>query len=53
MLEENPENKKQMLKTIKEFNGYIMTNLTFIPNYGDPYRHGETISTGFVDVFPA
>ncbi len=24
-------------------------NRTFIPNYGDRYRHGETISTAFVE----
>jgi hypothetical protein len=28
---------------------YIGANRTFIPNYGDRYRHGETISTAFVE----
>ena len=49
MLEENPTNKKKMVKAVKEFHGYIMTNQAFIPNYGDRYRHGETISTAFVE----
>jgi hypothetical protein len=31
-----------------EFGIYITANRTFIPNYGDRYRHGETISTAFV-----
>jgi len=34
---------------VKEFGNYIGANKTFIPNYGDRYRHGETISTAFVE----
>ena len=49
MLEEHRVNKKKMAKAVKEFHGYIMTNQAFIPNYGDRYRHGETISTAFVE----
>jgi hypothetical protein len=26
-----------------------MSNASFIPNYGERYRHGERISTGFVE----
>jgi hypothetical protein len=28
---------------------YIEANQNFIPNYGDRYRHGEKISTGFAE----
>jgi hypothetical protein len=34
---------------VKEFSNYIDANKTFIPNYRDRYRHGETISTAFVE----
>ncbi len=36
-------------KAVKECQGYIAVNRAFIPNYGDHYRHGETISTAFVE----
>ena len=49
MLKENPANKKKMLKAVKEFRSYIWANQSFIPNYGDRYRHDETISTAFVE----
>ena len=49
MLEKNPANKPKMLKAVREFRGYIVANQAFIPNYGDRYRHDETISTAFVE----
>jgi len=49
MLEENPANKKKMRQAVKEFSRYIEANQAFIPNYGDRYRHDETISTAFVE----
>lgn len=49
MLAENPANKKKMRKAVKEFSSYIEANRAFIPNYGDRYRHDETISTAFVE----
>jgi len=49
MLEENPANKKKLLKAVKEFRSYIEANLAFIPNYSDRYRHDETITTAFVE----
>jgi hypothetical protein len=49
MLEENPANKPKLLKAVREFRSYIEANQAFIPNYGDRYRHGETISTAFVE----
>jgi hypothetical protein len=42
-------NKKKLVKAVQEFHRYIMANKAFIPNYGDRYRHGETISTAFVE----
>jgi hypothetical protein len=49
MLEQNPANKKKLQKAVKEFRSYIEANQAFVPNYGDRYRHGETISTAFVE----
>jgi hypothetical protein len=49
MLTENPANKKKLLKAVKDLHSYIEANQAFIPNYGDRYRHGETISTAFVE----
>lgn len=49
LLEKNPANKPKMLKVVHEFRGYIVANQAFIPNYGDRYRHNETISTAFVE----
>ena len=47
--EENPTNKKKLLKLVCEFENYIRANGGFIPNYGDRYRHNETITTAFVE----
>src|SRR5215510_7851788 len=41
--------ERKLLKTVKEFGNYISGNKPFIPNYGDRYRHGEPISTAFVE----
>jgi hypothetical protein len=49
MLEENPANKKKLLKAVKEFRSYIEGNQVVIPNFGDRYRHGDTITTAFVE----
>jgi hypothetical protein len=48
-IEENPANKRKLLKAVQEFGSYIDANQDFIPNYGDRYRHDETISTAFVE----
>ena len=48
-LEAPSENTKKLLKAAREFGGYIAANRVFIPNYGDRYRHGERISTAFVE----
>ena len=49
LLPQNSESRKKLLKAVREFRGYIEANQNFIPNYGDRYRHGEKISTGFAE----
>jgi len=39
----------QLLKAVQDFGHYLAVNQEAIPNYGDRYRHGETISTSFVE----
>ncbi|NJM65715.1 MAG: ISKra4 family transposase [Acaryochloris sp. RU_4_1] len=39
----------KMAKAIREFRIYIENNQSFITNYGERYRCGERISTGFVE----
>jgi hypothetical protein len=39
----------KLLKAVEEFHTYIRNNGSFIPNYGERFRHGETISTAFVE----
>jgi hypothetical protein len=34
---------------VQEFGTYIDNNRGFIPNYGERYRCGETISTAFAE----
>jgi len=38
-----------LLKKLEEFETYIRNNAGFIPNYGERWRYGETISTAFVE----
>src|SRR5438132_10938372 len=40
---------KQLLKAVEEFRTYIGNNRHLIPNYGERYRNGEAIATGFVE----
>jgi hypothetical protein len=46
-LEPVTEGLKKLRKAVHEFLSYVAVNKAFIPNYGDRYRHGETISTAF------
>ena len=39
----------RMLKYVYELETYITNNAPFIVNYGERYRNGERISTGFVE----
>jgi hypothetical protein len=39
----------KLYKAVSEFTTYIENNQGLIPNYGERYRNGERISTGFVE----
>jgi hypothetical protein len=41
--------QRKLLKAITEFGGYLRANASSIPNYGERYRVGETISSAFVE----
>jgi hypothetical protein len=43
------ETTRKLRQAVKEFYTYIDRNRAFIPNYGERYRNGERISTGFVE----
>ena len=47
--EENSETAARLLAAVHDFAHYIEVNQNAIPNYGDRYRNGETISTSFVE----
>jgi hypothetical protein len=47
--EEDSESAAKLLAAVQEFGHYIEVNRNAIPNYGDRYRHGEMISTAFVE----
>jgi hypothetical protein len=40
---------RKLLRWVEEFHTYIANNQHFIPNYGERYRQGDRISTGFVE----
>jgi hypothetical protein len=40
---------RKLRKAVEEFHTYIDRNRAFVPDYGEWYRHGERISTGFVE----
>jgi hypothetical protein len=40
---------KPLRKAMAEFRTYIVNNGHLIPNYGERYRRGEAIATGFVE----
>lgn len=42
-------NELKLQKTVKEFQTYIENNAAMITNYGERYRNGEAIATGFVE----
>ena len=39
----------KLSRSITEFATYVRNNHDFIPNFGERYRHGDTISTAFVE----
>ena len=48
-LDEENSVLSKLLKHVSEFSTYIAQNRAFIPNYGNRYYYGETISTAFVE----
>jgi hypothetical protein len=40
---------EKLVAGLTEFESYIRNNREFIPNFGERYRQGETISTAFVE----
>ena len=48
-LESRDERAGKLLKAVAEFHTYIENNRRFIPNYGERFRQGERIATGFVE----
>lgn len=40
---------RKLLKTAGELNGYLKSNRDYLVNYGERYRNGERISTGFAE----
>ena len=47
--EDPPPEAKRLLRSIKDFVGYIRANVRMIPNYGERRRNKEAISTAFVE----
>lgn len=49
VLESAYPNLRKLHKALVEFHDYIENNRGFIPHYGERWRYGERISTGFVE----
>ena len=47
--ETKDETARKLLKGIEELHTYVERNQAFIPNYGERYRNGERIASGFVE----
>jgi hypothetical protein len=43
------ETARKLLKGIEELHTYVARNQAFIRNYGERYRNGERIASGFVE----
>ena len=41
--------RKKFLRHLNEMETYIRNNQYIIPNYGEKWRYGEAIATGFVE----
>lgn len=48
-LRPDSDSAARMLKYVRELRTYIGNNTEFIVNYGERYRNGDRISTGFVE----
>ena len=41
--------QQKLLTAVQDLAGYVTANQDYIPDYGDRYRNGETITTSFVE----
>ncbi len=48
-LESKDENARKLLKSVEDLHTYVERNREFVPNYGERYRNGEKIASGFVE----
>ena len=47
--ETQDERAQKLLKSVEELHTYVERNQAFVPNYGERYRNGEKIASGFVE----
>jgi len=47
--ESQDDHTRKLLKGGEEVHTYVERNQQFLPNYGERYRHGERIASGFVE----
>ncbi|MGF6918489.1 hypothetical protein OKW28_002662 [Paraburkholderia sp. 40] len=47
-MQSRPE-EARLLARLEEFIGHLENNQNFIVNYGDRYRHGEPITSSFIE----
>ena len=47
--ESKNDNTRKLLKGVEELHTYVERNQQFVPNYGERYRNGERIASGFVE----
>ena len=47
--ESKDENARKLLKGVEDLHTYVEGNREFVPNYGERYRNGERIASGFVE----
>jgi hypothetical protein len=47
--ESKDNNTCKLRKGVEELHTYVERNQQFLPNYGERYRHGERIASGFVE----
>src|SRR6266446_4927354 len=47
--ESEDEKARKLLKGVEDLHTYVERNREFVPNYGERYRNGEKIASGFVE----
>jgi hypothetical protein len=47
--ETQDDRAQELLKGVEELHTYVERNQAFVPNYGERYRNGEKIASGFVE----